>query len=1186
MADEKVEYSFQCDVSSLKNATESAIKLLNKYQQVVAKATSEGRFNASARATQTFGNAINKTIKDVDRMAAKLKQVGDVKLFRGSEVTQAFESTMGTISRQMDAFSNSTKITTKDVTQFKSELNSARSSITGTSDQIDKLVSSELKFQTTLGNVKAKADQFRTSMDNIKSRVGATFEPMATKVQGLGKMFDSIKSKIQGFKDRAAQAFTRIGTLASAVASAFRRTSTESDKGDASARRFAGVLNNIKKAMADIKSQTTKASSGFKSFLNTLKNATTQSTRCATSFRGLSSVTRLLSKTFTILTGITVGDWLSQATKESINYIENLNLFTVAMGDAIDKGREFVDTIQELYGMDPSNVMRYAGNFYQLASAIEMPEEAATNLSLTMTKAANDISSLFNVDIDTVFENLSSGMQGMARAVRKYGMDIRSTTLQQTALTLGITDSVSAMSEANRMGLRFLTMMKQASKATGDFARTIETPANQLKILKEQITQLGRAIGNFFITPLSKALAYINGFIMALRTALTFISSTLGLFSETSTEFDTSSADAEASAISGIGEAASDAKKKMQDLIAPFDELNVLQESTSGGAGGGIGGLGEDVMDPRIAEAIAQMEVKFENIRMKANEVRDALLEFFGFEVDLGKIIKWDPDKFEANLIEKFPKWTKTIKATFDNWTSIIDGFKKVFGALGEVFDIVKEKLKAFIGIFINDDTVSTFISNLADNLDRLATWISNNAEPLANLVITLGALWAGFQVFKNLAPILEPIITFLSSLSGVLTPLLEVVAVVAAVAGAMWLLYTNSEAFATSFDNLLGTLKDSLKPMLASIQNLFRDIWSGLQKLWNDHIKPMISKTGDALAPVLDTLGVVWTNLTNIIANIINTIDNVWNNTLQPVLGAIIDAVGAVMDVFKALWENAIGPVIEHVADGLSKLWSGTISPIVEKILSVVGKVIELVMALWTNVLAPIVTWIIGTLGPSIANIVNTIWDIVSGLFSSIGGVIEGLLTMLEGIIDFLVGVFTGDWDRAWKGIVNIFIGLGNSIISAFEFVVNAIIGLINGMISLVYNAVVALINAILGAVEGVSDLLGFDLSLRITAPPPAIPTQSWKRIPELATGGVVTSPTYLLAGEGAYSEGILPLDNSPQMQDLIQKIADAVDNKPNNTPVDVRVFIGDKEWDTFTYESAKRGEKNVGEQPVEIGG
>lgn len=149
-----------------------------------------------------------------------------------------------------------------------------------------------------------------------------------------------------------------------------------------------------------------------------------------------------------------------------------------------------------------------------------------------------------------------------------------------------------------------------------------------------------------------------------------------------------------------------------------------------------------------------------------------------------------------------------------------------------------------------------------------------------------------------------------------------------------------------------------------------------------------------------------------------------------------------------------------------------------------------------------------------------------------------------------------------------------------------NAIIGLINGMISLVYSAVVALINAILGAVEGIADLLGFDLSLRITAPPPAIPKQSWKRIPELATGGVVTSPTYLLAGEGAYSEGILPLDNSPQMQDLIQKIADAVDNKPNNAPVDVRVFIGDKEWDTFTYESAKRGEKTVGEQPVEIGG
>ena len=153
---------------------------------------------------------------------------------------------------------------------------------------------------------------------------------------------------------------------------------------------------------------------------------------------------------------------MSNAVKESISYVENLNLFQVATGEAYEASQDFIDAMSEMYGMDPSNLMRYAGNFYQLADAISMPDEAAASLSLGLTKAANDIASLFNVDVETVFNNLSSGMQGMSRAVRKYGMDIRVTTLQQTALTLGITEQVEAMSEANRQGLRFITMMQQA----------------------------------------------------------------------------------------------------------------------------------------------------------------------------------------------------------------------------------------------------------------------------------------------------------------------------------------------------------------------------------------------------------------------------------------------------------------------------------------------------------------------------------------------------------------------------------------------------------------------------------------------------------------------------------------------------------------------------------------------------
>ena len=142
-----------------------------------------------------------------------------------------------------------------------------------------------------------------------------------------------------------------------------------------------------------------------------------------------------------------------------------------------------MSTIQEMYGLDPTNIMRYTSMFYQLASAVDTPTEAAEKMSMGLTKMTVDIASLFDMPFNTVMENLSSGMQGMTRAVRKYGMDLRNTTLQQTALSLGISRQVESMSEADRQGLRYITMMRQASIATGDFGKTIESPANQLRIL-------------------------------------------------------------------------------------------------------------------------------------------------------------------------------------------------------------------------------------------------------------------------------------------------------------------------------------------------------------------------------------------------------------------------------------------------------------------------------------------------------------------------------------------------------------------------------------------------------------------------------------------------------------------------------------------------------------------------------
>ena len=706
-------------------------------------------------------------------------------------------------------------------------------------------------------------------------------------------------------------------------------------------------------------------------------------------------------------------------------------------------------------------------------------------MSLSLTKAANDIASLFNVDIEQVVNNLASGMQGMTRAVRKYGMDIRMVTLQQTALKYGLTEQVETMSEANRMALRYITMMEQASnaihqynldsenssEALGDFARNIETPANQLRIFKEQMSQLGRAIGNFIVVPLSKALAYVNGFIMALRMLLNFIASSLNLLNTGIKSVDTSGAEEAADAVSSIGTAAGSAAEKLKDLNAPFDELNVLQEQTSSGGGAG-GGAFDDMLDPALEEAVANMELKLENIRMKANEVRDSILEFLGFTLDGGEILSWSPEQFEANLIDKFPGWTKTIETFFDVWSGMGEALSPIFDLLSSAVNTIVEDIIGLFGLLINDNSISEFLN------------------------------------------------TFLTAINSL------------------------SETAIT------------------------------------------------VLAPVINTLLVVWSYASQILVDAFDLLSNIWSNTLKPVLDALLEAIDAVGEVFNTLWVEFVGPVLEYLAESISDIWANTLKPIIEKIIDIIGGVIEIILALWTNVLAPIVKYLVKVLGPTFKNIFITIWNVVQRVIDDIGDILEGLLTALGGVIDFIAGVFTGDWKRAWNGIVNIFVGIGNAIISVMESAINFVIDIINLGISAIYTALTTLINAIGGVIEGIAKVLHFDVDLRITGNPPSIKPVNIPRIPEMAKGGVVTSPTYLLAGEGRYNEAILPLDNSPQMEQLVQRIADAVDRDDKSgdgsgsTPVDVRVYIGGREYDAFTYKAAKRGEKIVGAQLIKEGG
>lgn len=1047
--------------------------------------------------TSSLKKATQSAVNQLDKFEKKLRSVGDVGI--GSKFGASMKKATEPLAKGLDNISS--------------------------------------KFAKSLDAIQGKSKTFENSMARAKQYLADGFSPVTNKFQQLRKDFDSLSPRLQTLKDKSSSTFRGMSQLMANVSSAFRRTTKAEDAEASSAKRNAAATKaatDAKKKAKDASDKNKKSATNLSDSMKKLNSDLAKNTKgfktMSSSMKETSAIASTLSDALKIFTGVKMGEWLANSVKQSMDYIENLNLFSVAMGEAIDKGTAFVDKMQEIYGMDPSTLMRYVGNFYQLADAIEMPESAAATMSLTLTKMTNDIASLFNMPIETVFENLQSGMQGMSRAVRKYGMDIRVTTLQQTALSLGIDAQVERMSEANRMGLRFITMMRQAQNASGDFARTIESPSNQLRILKEQITQLGRAIGNFFIVPLQNALAYINGFVMAIRKVLTFIATLLGFQQQATVSVDKGMSGA-SGAIEGVGDSAKDAAKKVKQLLGPMDELNILSEDTAAAGGGVDVGAGMGTLDPAIADEIAKMDAQFESIQMRANKIRDTILEFLGFDYTVTGELVWDSEKLRANLLDKFPEWTKTINAAFDNWSGIVEGFQNVFNAMGGVIGRVMEKLRNFFGLFINDETVSSFIENLAGNLNNLADWITEHENTLANFIILLGGMWAGFKAFQGISSLLAPVATFITTVSGALGPFATLLSTVGIVTSAIVILYQNSEDFATSFDTFVGTFVTGLGAILSGGWSALSGIASDIGKLWNDKLQPMVGDLGSLVGGVLDTLGSLWTNVSNIVSGAFGLIEDLWTTALSPTLGDLADNLGELMQVFTKLWNEHVSPVLTSMGDLFEQVWNDVISPIVGFIIEILGSLGEAFNAVVRDYVVPFVTYIVETFGPMI----NTVFE---GLIE----IVSGLVTALGGLVDFVIGVFTGDWDRAWKGIQNVFIGVVNGIISAFEACVNFIIDLVNGMIAKVTKAFSDFVKGLLELADPILDFIGIDIEVNFDIAPYQIPHLSVPRVPALAAGGVVTGPTHALIGEGAYDEAVIPLGQSPQMQELVKEIADAV--------------------------------------------
>lgn len=262
-------------------------------------------------------------------------------------------------------------------------------------------------------------------------------------------------------------------------------------------------------------------------------------------------------------------------------------------------------------GLNIQEITQYASQLASVTNSLGQTGEATTAITKSMTMLAGDISSLFNVDYSTVAQNLQSGLIGQSRALYKYGIDITNATLATYAYNLGISKSVSEMTQMEKQQLRVLAILDQSKVSWGDLANTINSPSNMLRQFSNNMKEVGMVAGQLFIPILSKVMPIVNGVAIAIKRLLVGLASLMGVkidFESFGQSGYKDTSDGLEDISDGYKDVADSAKKATLSLMG-FDEINKLQDDTSSskGSSGGGGGSTIDLTDD-IAKAAAEYE--------------------------------------------------------------------------------------------------------------------------------------------------------------------------------------------------------------------------------------------------------------------------------------------------------------------------------------------------------------------------------------------------------------------------------------------------------------------------------------------------------------------------------------------------------------------------------------------------
>ena len=766
--------------------------------------------------------------------------------------------------------------------------------------------------------------------------------------------------------------------------------------------------------------------------------------------RQMRGITNIASKAGKVLAGAFAIKKITEFTSACLDLGSDLaevqNVVDVTFSKMNEQVNNFAQNAVFQFGLSETMAKKYTGTFGAMAKVFGFAENEAYAMSTTLTGLAGDVASFYNITQDEAYTKLKSVFSGETETLKDLGIVMTQTALDQYALANGYGKTTSAMTEQEKVALRYAFVQQQLALAQGDFARTSDLWANQVRILKLQFDSLRASLGQGFIaalTPVIKVINTVMGKLVQLANVFSaFMKRLFGVKSDStsgigSVTSDVSSAttamDNLSNSTSGVGGAAKKAAKEIKGLMG-IDEINTISstgsDGDSGSGSGGVSGVGDIGMD------------------------------------------NWDFSQQESSLDSltgKVEAFADKVRSVFKNITNFIKKHKEI------ILSIIGGLISGIVAFFIagNWGAITGAIANVIGWIELIPT-----ALGLAGLALT--------------------------------TPAALIAGAVAAITTAFLYLWQTSDSFRQSLIDGWNALVSALTPYFQSIM--------GALKL-----------VGDFLITILKPiLFILWDAWCTVVDNIVKITMSLWTNCIAPVV-------------------QFLGECLKKIIDGLSEIWQAW-KPTIEKI----G---EILVGIWNTCLKPVVNWLGNEFIQAFRNVGNYIKPIL-----------DNLKTMFGGLVDFIVGVFTGNWQKAWQGVQNIFKGIFDGLANIAKKPINSIIDAINTMI------------------KGLNKIKLPDWIPGLGGKGINIPT-----IPKLAKGGIVDAPTIAMVGE-AGKEAVMPLENNTGwITDLANKVAERLPsqsstNNNNDQPINFTIQVGQTTLGKIVIDSINKVQRQAGTNLIRI--